>query len=170
VGLLFFRQALVSRGSTALRFSPYIGSFLRDCLVLKREIPRFTAFYNGLSTVKKGSFAILNSPFEQINYGLFARILDFFQARDRNRERGLPYWKFRCRERLAWRNIKRLIATMLPQRLFIPCIYTSRHSPDYLTPFGLGTRGCITAFARHLVVTPSIALGLSPYIDSLARY
>jgi hypothetical protein len=69
---LFFRHHVVSRGSTALRLAPYIGSFLRDCLVLKREIPRFTAFYNGLSTVKKGSFAILNSPFEQINYGLFA--------------------------------------------------------------------------------------------------
>ena len=71
MGLLFFRQALVSRGSTTLGLSPYIGRFLRDCLVLRREIPRFTAFYNGLSTVKEGPFPVLYPPFEQVNYGFF---------------------------------------------------------------------------------------------------
>lgn len=33
-----------------------------------------------------------------------------------------------------------------------------------------GSRAFITAFARNVVVTPSIALGIAPYIDGLARY
>ena len=109
MGLLFFRQALVSRGfnhpgAFALRWSLPTGLSR-----FRGEIPRFTAFYNGLSTVKKGPFSILNSPFEQINYGLFSRILDFLQTRNGDRKSGLPDREFRRSKGLRRADIKRLI-------------------------------------------------------------
>jgi len=46
----------------------------------------------------------------------------------------------------------------------------SPYCSDYIIPFGWEARGDITAFARSLVVTPSVSLALSGYIYGLARY
>ena len=50
-----------------------------------------------------------------------------------------------------------------------PCLHPWTAKIALNRPLGQEARGLVTAFARSLVVTPSITLGLSAYIYGLAR-